>query len=145
MVQAFSLPSSALRYFIGFSLVHADKVAICSPWLSDVEVKLPLGQGVETRRMTLSEALEQFETTIDIYVREGESHNSYALSRLEDLATIFEVDDLHAKAVVTDGYVYIGSANITRGGLLTNRELCEVIENQYDSVDAYLRSELDLP
>ncbi|WP_049969014.1 phospholipase D-like domain-containing protein [Haloferax prahovense] len=95
--------------------------------------------------MTLSEALEQFETTIDIYVREGESHNSYALSRLEDLATIFEVDDLHAKAVVTDGYVYIGSANITRGGLLTNRELCEVIENQYDSVDAYLRSELDLP
>ena len=144
MVRAFSLPSSGLRYLLGYSLVHADHVAICSPWLSDVELRLPLGVDMPARRMQLSEALRKFETDVEIYVREGESHNDYILSRLTELTSVRRVDNLHAKSIVTDGYVYIGSANITRGGLLTNRELCEVVENQYGDVRAYLKAELDL-
>lgn len=144
MVRAFSLPSSGLRYLLGYSLVHADHVAICSPWLSDVELRLPLGTDVQNRRMLLSEALRRFETELDIYVRQGESHNDFILSRLDQATRVTEVDDLHAKAIVTDGYVYVGSANITRGGLLTNRELCEIIENQYGDVTKYLKSELGL-
>jgi phosphatidylserine/phosphatidylglycerophosphate/cardiolipin synthase-like enzyme len=54
------------------------------------------------------------------------------------------VDDLHAKAIVTPEFVYVGSANITMGGLQDNRELCEVIENEYRSVESFLGSELDL-
>ncbi|WP_224333531.1 phospholipase D-like domain-containing protein [Haloprofundus halobius] len=144
MVRAFSLPSSGLRYLLGYSLVHADRVAICSPWLSDVELRLPLGTDLQNRRMLLSEALRRFETELNVYVRQGESHNEFILSRMGQSATVTEVDDLHAKAIVTDGYVYIGSANITRGGLLTNRELCEIVENQYEDVATYLKSELGL-
>lgn len=144
MVRAFSLPSSGLQYFIGYALVHADHVAICSPWLSDVELRLPLTTGIEDRRVSLSKALELFETEIDIYVRSGESHNDYALSKLDQLANVTKVDDLHAKAVVTDEYVYVGSANITQGGLITNRELCEILENDYDDVTKYMDMELDL-
>lgn len=144
MVRAFSLPSSGLQYFIGYAIVHADHVAICSPWLSDVELRLPLTTGIEDRRVSLSKALELFETEIDIYVRSGESHNDYALSKLDQLANVTKVDDLHAKAVVTDEYVYVGSANITQGGLITNRELCEILENDYDDVTKYMDMELDL-
>ncbi|QCJ48441.1 hypothetical protein FCF25_00265 [Haloprofundus sp. MHR1] len=94
--------------------------------------------------MPLSEAFRRFETELNVYVRQGESHNEFILSRMGQSATVTEVDDLHAKAIVTDGYVYIGSANITRGGLLMNRELCEIVENQYEDVATYLKSELGL-
>ena len=144
MVRAFSLPSSGLRYLLGYSLVHADTVAICSPWLSDVELRLPLGAESTNRRMSLSEALSRFDTDVEIYLRQGESHNEYVLSRLGQRTTVTEVPDLHAKAIVTDEYVYVGSANITRGGLLTNRELCEVVENQSSDVSTFLKTELDL-
>lgn len=144
MVRAFSLPSSGLQYFIGYALVHADHVAICSPWLSDVELRLPLTAGINDRRISLSKALELFETDVDVYVRSGESHNEYVLSKIDRQANVTEIDDLHAKAVITDEYVYIGSANITQGGFMTNRELCEIIENGYSDIATYLKTELDL-
>ena len=144
MVRAFSLPSSGLRYFVGYALVHADRVAICSPWLSDVEVRLPLTSGVEDRHVSLSKALEAVDTDLYVYVRPGESHNEYALSKISKLANIEEIVNLHAKAVVTDEYVYVGSANITHGGLTTNRELCEILENEYGDVQTYLKRELNL-
>jgi len=40
-------------------------------------------------------------------------------------------------------FVYLGSANITHGGLETNRELCEIIDNEYESVEGYVTNELD--
>lgn len=145
MTRAFSLPSSALRYLLGYSLVHADHVIICSPWLSNVEIRLPLGTTVdESRRTRLARAIEVLDVAVDVYVRaDEEEHNDYTLSRL-DAATITVVGDLHAKAVVTDEFVYVGSANITRGGLLTNRELCTVVENEYSNATAYLTEELEL-
>lgn len=145
MTRAFSLPSNGLRYLLGYSLVHADHVIICSPWLSNVEIRLPLGTEIDgRRRIRLDRAIEALEATVDIYVRAGEErHNNYALSRI-DAATVTVVEKLHAKAIITHEYVYVGSANITRGGLMTNRELCKVVENSYGDATAYLDGELDL-
>ena len=146
MARAFSLPSSGLRYLIGHALVYGDRVAICSPWLSDVDVRLPLCPHGGDRSTKLSAAIKDVDTQVDVYVGPDIETNEYALSRLSGLenVTVSEVPNLHAKAVVTDTYVYVGSANITRGGLLTNVELCKVLENDYESVDTYLENELDL-
>lgn len=145
MVRAFSLPSESLSYFIGFALLHSDEVAIVSPWLSDVELRLPVNDRFESRSVTLVEAVNELDdTTVHLIVREGESHNEYIRNRLPGEQQLYEVDDLHAKAVVTDTFVYVGSANITRGGLIVNRELCELLENEFETVGVYLAKKLEL-
>lgn len=146
MGRAFSLPSSGLRYLLGHALTYSEHVVICSPWLSDVDVHLPLTKDVNERRMKLTAAIRALNTQLDVYVRPDESSNDYALSRLTDIenVNVHQISDLHAKAVITEKYVYVGSANITRGGLLTNLELCEVLENDYGNVETYLTKELDL-
>ena len=144
MTRAFTLPSNELAYFIGYTLIHADRVVLVSPWLSDVELRLPLGTEIDGRRLSLSDALKKLDTRVDVYIREGESHNEYVLPKIEKKANVVKDENLHAKAIVTDEYVYLGSANITRGGLLTNLELCQVIENDYGDVEAYLDAELGL-
>jgi len=146
MGQAFSLPSSALRYLLGHALVYSDHIVICSPWLSDVDVRLPLAPGVDNRRTKLAAAISEFDTTVDVYVLPDESSNEYVLNRLSEIENvkITKVPDLHAKAIVTREYVYVGSANITRGGLLTNLELCKVVINEYNCVRTYLKKEIHL-
>ena len=145
MVKAYSLTSDSLGYFIGYTLIHASRVAIVSPWLSDVTVRLPLNDKCEDRHVRLSELLKDLpDTEVTFAVRSGEEHNSYIHERLPAEVQLTELPDLHAKAVVSPEYVYLGSANITQGGLEVNRELCEVIENEYGAVDAYLREELDI-
>ena len=146
MGQAFSLPSSGLRYLLGHALVYNDHIAICSPWLSDVDVRLPLAPGVDDRRTKLAAAISEFGTTVDVYIRPDESSNEYALNRLGGIknVNVTKVPNLHAKAIVTSDYVYVGSANITLGGLLTNLELCKLVENQYVDVERYVQEELNL-
>lgn len=145
MVQAFSLTSDSLSYFLGYTLVHADRVAIVSPWMSDVQLQFPVNDVVSGRRLRFVEALSELSNS-EIYciVREGESHNAFIRNRLPDHVTFLEVSDLHAKAIVCDEFVYLGSANITRGGFSLNRELCEVIENEYGDTLEYLSNELAL-
>lgn len=145
MVRAFSLTSDSLSYFLGYTLVHADRVAIVSPWLSDVQLQFPVNDQVSKRRLRLVEALSELSDS-DVYciVRRGESHNGFVRDRLPDHVTFREVEDLHAKAIVCDEFVYLGSANITWGGFSLNRELCEVIENEYGDVFEYLSRELAL-
>jgi len=126
--------------------VYTGHIAICSPWLSDVDVRLPLGSTGGGRSTKLTAAIRDVDTQVDIYVGPDIETNEYALSRLTHIenVTVSEVPDLHAKAVVTDTYVYVGSANITRGGLLTNVELCKLLENDYESVEKCLENELYL-
>lgn len=146
MVRAFSLPSNGLSYFIGHSLVHAPRVAICSPWLSDVELRFPITDKLSSRRLSLSTAIRELGTSVDFYVRTGEQHNDYMrslVSRMES-TSMTTIDDLHAKAVVSPELVYVGSANITHSGLTVNRELCEIMENEYGSVSDYLDAELGI-
>lgn len=145
MPRAFSLPSESLSYFIGFTLLHSDHVVIMSPWLSDVTLRLPVNDRFDTREVRLVDALAELtETTVHLLVRTGEGHNDYIKRRLPAHIDFREIDGLHAKAVVTDEFVYLGSANITHGGLTLNRELCEIIENEHDSAAAYLDNVLDL-
>jgi phosphatidylserine/phosphatidylglycerophosphate/cardiolipin synthase-like enzyme len=145
MVQAFSLTSDSLGYFIGYTLLHARRVAVVTPWLSNVELRFPLNDQLENRHMRLLDALEQLpETDVTLIVREGESHNDYIRNRLPDGVSLLSVSDLHAKVVVCDEFVYLGSANITHGGLTINREVCEILENEYEDAVTYLDEELDI-
>ncbi|GAA0291725.1 hypothetical protein GCM10009066_02790 [Halarchaeum salinum] len=145
MVRAFSLPSESLSYFIGFTLLHSDHVVIVSPWLSDVTLRLPVNDRFDEREVRLATMLgELTDTDIRILVREGEEHNEYIERRLPNHVEFRVVEGLHAKAVVSDAFVYLGSANITRGGLSVNRELCEVLENEYGSAHEYVSSTLDI-
>jgi len=145
MARAFSLTSESLPYFIGFALLHSDPVVILSPWLSDVRLRLPINDRFESQEVKLLEALDEFsEKTIHLIVQSGEEHNEYIEDRLPSHVHFREVDDLHAKAVVCDPFVYMGSANITRGGLTVNRELCTILENEYSTAADYLEEELDL-
>jgi hypothetical protein len=139
------LTSDSLSYFIGWTLVHADRAVVVSPWLSDVELRFPVNEHLESRQMNLLEAIEELpDTDVTFIVRTGESHNDFVQNRLPEDVSMLTVDDLHAKVVVCDEYAYLGSANITHGGLTLNRELCEVIENEYEDTDTYLREELDI-
>ncbi|MFD1646881.1 phospholipase D-like domain-containing protein [Haloarchaeobius litoreus] len=145
MVRAFSLTSDSLSYFIGWTLVHADRAVIVSPWLSDVELRFPVNEHLDSRQTNLLEAIETLpDTDVTFIVRTGESHNDFVQNRLPEDVSMLTVDDLHAKVVVCDEYAYLGSANITHGGLTLNREICEVIENEYGDTDTYLNEELDI-
>lgn len=145
MTRAFSLTSESLSYFIGFALLHSDPVVIISPWLSDVGLRLPVNQRFDDRKIKLLDALEELsEKSIHLIVRKGEEHNAYIERRLPNHVEFREVADLHAKAVVCDEFVYMGSANITKGGLTVNRELCTILENEHESAVEYLSDELDL-
>lgn len=145
MPRAFSLTSDSLGYFIGYTLLHADRIVIVSPWLSDVTLRFPVNDRFENRDLSLLEALDNLpDTEVTFVVRSGEQHNNFVRDRLPDDVLLLEVDDLHAKLVVCDEFIYLGSANITRGGLELHREVCEVIENEYGDAEAYLESELDI-
>lgn len=145
MVRAFSLTSDSLSYFIGYTLIHADRLVIVSPWLSNVDLRFPINEHLDDRHMRLLDAVEKLpETDVTFVVREGERHNDFIRDRLPDGVSMYEIEDLHAKIVVCDEYAYLGSANITRGGLTLNREVCEIIENEHGDTAAYLDAELDI-
>lgn len=145
MVRAFSLTSDSLSYFIGYTLLHASRTVIVSPWLSDVNLRFPVNEHLESRHMKLLEAVPELpDTEVTFVVRTGEDHNDYIRNRLPESIEMVTVDDLHAKVVVCDEYAYLGSANITHGGLTVNREVCEIIENEYSDVEMYLDAELDI-
>ena len=145
MVRAFSLTSDSLSYFIAYTLVHADRTIIVSPWLSNVDLRFPVNNVLEHRHMRLLEAVEQLpDKDVTFIVREGEQHNDFIRDRLPEGVSMHEVENLHAKVVVCDEFAYLGSANITHGGLTLNREVCEIIENEYEDAAAYLEAELDI-
>lgn len=146
MTRTFSLPSEGLGFYLGHALIHYDKVAIISPWVSDVQVIFPVNNREMAKRQYLSEAIDELadETTVKIYLRSGQDHNHYITSKLDEAVDVKMVDDLHAKAIVTPESVYVGSANVTLGGLSINRELCQLVENEYESIEDYIAAELDL-
>ena len=146
MTRTFSLTSDGLSTYIGYALYSSDEVALVSPWVSDITVKLPVNNEFDDRRMLLSEAIRKLEgdTRVTVLIRSGEEHNNYIRGELSETVQVHSIHDLHAKCVVAPKHVYTGSANITRGGLHINRELCQINENPYGSVSGYLREELDL-
>jgi hypothetical protein len=145
MVRAFSLTSDSLSYFIGFTLLHAPRTIIVSPWLSNVDLRFPVNEHLEERQLPLLDAIAELpDTDVTFVVREGEEHNEFVRDRLPEGVSMISVEGLHAKVVVCDEFAYLGSANITRGGLTLNREVCEVIENEYADAISYVEEELDI-
>lgn len=145
MVQAFSLTSDSLGYFIGYTLLHARRTIIVSPWLSNVDLRFPVNEHFDTRRKSILDAIEELpETEVTFVVCEGEEHNEFVRERLPEGASMISISNLHAKVVVCNEYAYLGSANITRGGLALNREVCEIIENEYGDASTYVAEELDI-
>ncbi|MFC6720261.1 phospholipase D-like domain-containing protein [Halovenus amylolytica] len=95
--------------------------------------------------MTLLEAIPQLpDTEVTFVVRKGEDHNDFVRDRLPKDVEMIAVDDLHAKVVVCDEYAYVGSANVTHGGLTINREICKIVENEYGDAEKYIGEEIDV-
>lgn len=146
MTRTFSLSSDGLSSYIGYTLYSNDKVALVSPWISDITIHFPVNNEFKDRRMFLSEAIRKLDgdTQVLVLIRSGQEHNNYIKSELADTVEVHSIEDLHAKSVISPSHVYSGSANITRGGLHINRELCQINENPHGSVSEYLRKELNL-
>ncbi|WP_089815946.1 phospholipase D-like domain-containing protein [Halomicrobium zhouii] len=139
------MTSDSLGYFIGYTLLHARRVVIVSPWLGNVDLRFPVNDHLESRHTSMLDAIDALpDTEVTLVIREGEQYNDFVRDRLPDEVTLIELDDLHAKVVVCDEFAYLGSANITRGGLTVNREVCEIIENEYDDAFDYVSAELDI-
>jgi len=94
--------------------------------------------------MKLADALHEFPETEYTILTSEDSHNEYLIDRVNDIATVERIEDLHAKAIVTDDLVYIGSANITQSGVGKNIELAQVVENEYVDAAAFVDEELPL-
>lgn len=145
MVRAFSLTSDSLSYFIGYTLLHTPRTVIVSPWLSNVDLRFPMNEHLNNRQMSMLDAISELpDTDVIFVVCEGEKHNDFVRERLPDSVSMLEIENLHAKVVVCDEYAYLGSANVTRGGLTLNREICEIIENEYDDAVTYVEEELNI-
>jgi hypothetical protein len=140
--RSFSLRSDAIPYFLGLSLLRADRIILISPWISDINVEFPLTDRLEVDSMTLIDALHEFPETEYTLLTSEDSYNDYIIERIEDIATVQKIENLHAKAIVTDDLVYVGSANITRSGVGTNVELAHVIENEYANASKFVHAEL---
>lgn len=144
MVKAFSLPSSSLSYFIGYTLIHSNKIVIISPWLSDIKLRFPVNNKLDDSNLLFSEAVKKLSSKEIYVIVNNDTHNEYILNRLKGYASIIQLESLHAKAVVCDKFVYVGSANVTQSGFFTNIEICEILENDYNSVNKYIFEELNI-
>jgi len=101
MVRAFSLTSDSLGYFIGYTLLHARRVVIVSPWLGNVDLRFPVNDHLESRHTSLLDAIDTLpDTEVTLVIREGEQYNDFVRDRLPEDVTLIELDDLHAKVVV---------------------------------------------
>lgn len=142
MPRSFSLRSDAIPYFLGLSLLRADRIILISPWISDIEVEFPITDRVDAESMKLADALHEFPETEYTLLTSEDPYNEYLIDRIDDIATVQQIENLHAKAIVTDDLVYVGSANITQSGVSTNVELAHVIENEYDDAPTFVDAEL---
>lgn len=149
MARTFSIRSNLIASFLGTAFLNAERIVIVSPWVSDITVEFPENDQVSERQMQLSDAVRTFDVDVEIIVDPEQSdHNqvrpSALLPRVSDRVRIREVDNLHAKAIVTERVLYQGSANVTYRGLNINIELCDIRENEHGSVDAFLEEKLQI-
>jgi len=149
MAQTFSIRSEELSRFLGTAFLNADALTIVSPWVSDITVRFPETADQSAREMSLSSVIRSFSVDVTIIVApDAADHNwrsrSALLPKVEDHVTLRSIENLHAKAIVTDSILYLGSANITYSGFNLNIELCEIRENTHTDTEAFLEKRLGL-
>jgi len=93
MTRTFSLTSDGLSTYIGYALYSNDEVALVSPWISDITVKIPVNNEFDDRRMLLSEAVRQLEgeTRVNVLIRSGEEHNNYIRGELAETVQVHSI------------------------------------------------------
>lgn len=149
MVRTFSIHSKQISEYLGSAFLNSARIAVVSPWISDIIVRFPDSDQTKERELQLSQAVSRFDVDVTFVVDPAQDqHNRFRsraiLPRIQDDATIRAVENLHAKAIVTDQILYQGSANVTHRGLNINVELCDLRENEYGDVDTFLRQRLGL-
>lgn len=149
MARTFSIPSSTLSRFIGTAFINADRIVVVSPWVSDITITFPETEGDLDKEMSFSDAVREFDVEVTVIVDpEQRQHNRIRrqalLPKIEESVTIRNVDNLHAKAIITNTVLYLGSANMTYRGLNVNIELCEIRENSYRDTDKFLEEQLGI-
>lgn len=143
-MRSFSLRSESIPYFLGVSFLRANRIILVSPWVSDITVDIPITDKVKADSLRLTEAIHKFPENEFTLVTSNDSFNDYLIERVKDDVEIRTVDNLHAKAIVTEDLVYVGSANITKSGVNTNVELAHVIENTYGDADTFVEEEIQI-
>ncbi|WP_226006003.1 hypothetical protein [Natrinema salinisoli] len=149
MARTFSIHSDLIASFLGTAFLNAERIAIVSPWVSDITVQFPETDQLSERQLQLSEAVRFFDVDVWFVVDPAQDdHNrlrpAALLPRVSDVAYIKEVENLHAKAIVTDQVLYQGSANVTYRGLNINIELCDIRENECGSISGFLEDRLQI-
>jgi hypothetical protein len=149
MVRTFSIHSEEIAKFLGTAFLNADQMAVVSPWVSDITVRFPNSDRVPDRKLRFSEAVQTLDVDVEVFVDPNQDdHNrkkpSSLLPQISGHVSIHEIDNLHAKAIVTEQVLYQGSANVTYNGLNVNIELCDIRENEHGDVDRFLERRLGI-
>ncbi len=141
MENGFLFPSENLKYLIGFLLSSENNIIIVSPWITEFKVHFPINS-VGISEMTLSNALNYFSKSKKIKVIVSLTEEKYTqifLNNLTENVNVQKVENLHAKLIVTDNFVYLGSANITKTGTSINKEICKLEKNTSESAERFLK------
>jgi len=142
MENSYYFKSNVLNYLIGYFMLFEDDIILISPWLSDLEIKLPYNKRFNTSTINLSKLINKSKEKIASIIVSPDEHNNYLLGRITDEIKIKKIRDLHAKAIVSNKLVYIGSANITRSGTSKNTELCQLATNEFLSSRKFVEKRL---
>ncbi|MFA9427057.1 phospholipase D-like domain-containing protein [Natronorubrum sp. A-ect3] len=126
------------------SFLRAERVVLISPWISDIDIEFPNSDRVSSDTMGLIQTINMFSDVDCTVFTNTDSYNEYFIDRLSDETETRMIEDLHAKLVVTDDLVYMGSANITWSGVSHNIESARVVENTYEDSEAFVEGELSL-
>ena len=149
MVRTFSIHSEELAKFLGTVFLNADRIAVVSPWVSDITVQFPDSNRASAQKLQFSEAVRTLDVDVEVFVDPNQDHHNRRkptslLPRISGHVAIHEIDGLHAKAIVTDQVLYQGSANMTYNGLNVNIELCDIRENEHGDIDQFLKYRLGI-
>ena len=144
MANSFYFNSSGLNYAIGHFLVFEDNIVIVSPWLSDIEINLPMTDGSGSSNTRLSDIINQNKHKIVSVIVSNDRHNDYIISKLDKSIKIVRIGNLHAKVIVSDRTVYMGSANITLSGTTKNAEICQLSKNDLGSSRKFVEERLGI-
>ena len=151
------MTESNIRYFSSRELAHlipiiyllASKnsvVYIISPWINiNLELNLPLDcfrDELPSRKIKLIDLIKIFREKKNIdtifYIRNVPENEPSIKILKESGFKIHFIDNLHAKAIISDKLIYRGSANLTESGIYKNIEECR-LEKCEKSPEEYLR------
>lgn len=130
------------------------EVIMVSPWIGDVTLVPPMfkhsHETYERSTIQLGELLafmaQDYHIQITLVLRELDNRFAHVVTNwhASPRIKIHIEPNLHAKAIVTNSFVLLGSANLLQTSLFRNVELCELKSNTYRSARRWLSAELGI-